>query len=208
MKDIDRFDPPCSTDRKGHCHGPSSFGMHDADLVFRELALKPGDVFIDLGCGPGDYALYASLLVEETGRVYALDKWKRMVTGIGTQAAAMGYGNIKTKIADICAPLPLADDCADVCLVATVFHTLDMRREGAGMFKEIRRVLKESARLAVINCKKEEQPFGPPLEKRFSPQETEDIVSPYGFQKINLIDLGFNYLIQFINEKTGTPCMH
>jgi len=32
--------------------GPSSFHMHDPEIVFDDLALKPGDVFLDLGCGP------------------------------------------------------------------------------------------------------------------------------------------------------------
>jgi ubiquinone/menaquinone biosynthesis C-methylase UbiE len=175
--------------------------MHDVDLVFSSLSLKAGDVFLDMGCGPGDYVLHASHLVGETGRVYALDKWESMIAGISTQAAALGYGNITAKVADICAPLPLADGCVDVCLVATVLHALDIKRHGDVMFNEIRRVLMGKGRLAIINCKKEEQPFGPPLEKRFSPQQTEDIVRSYGFKKNSLIDLGYNYLIQFINKK-------
>ena len=182
----------------GFRSGPSSFGMHDADLVFKELSLKPGDVFLDLGCGPGDYALYASLVLGETGRVYALDKWEKMITGIGTCVADMGYRNISAMRADICSPLPLADHCVDVCLLAAVMHTLNLSRDGDGLFMEIRRVLKPGGRLAIINCKKEEQPFGPPLKKRFSFQQTEDLVRPFGFQRLDLVDLGYNYMIQFV----------
>ena len=177
--------------------GPSSFAMQDADLVFEALALKPGDVFLDLGCGPGNYSLYASLLLGATGRVFALDKWERMITGIGACVAEMGYRNITAVKADLCSPLPVADHCVDVCLMATVMHTLDTRRDGDSLFTEIRRVLKPGGRLAVLNCKKEEQPFGPALSRRFSPEQVEDIVGRLGFQKVNLVEFKYNYLIQF-----------
>lgn len=186
--------------------GPSSFRMHDTDLVFKKLALKPGDVFLDLGCGPGDYAMYASLIVGQSGMVYAVDKWERMVTGICTEAAMMGYTNVCSIMADICNPLPLGDASVDVCLLATVLHTLNIPRDGDAIFGEVRRVLNPAGRLAIINCKKEAQPFGPPLEKRFSPQETENVVVPCGFHTLELVDLGFNYLIQFrINENSRKP---
>lgn len=180
-----------------HRSGPSSFGMHDTDFVFEKLALKTGDVFLDLGCGPGDYAIYASLIVGESGMVYAIDKWERMVTGICTEAAMMGYANVCSLLADICAPLPLGDKSVDVCLLATVMHTLNMARDGGTVFDEVRRVLKPDGRLAIINCKKEAQPFGPPIEKRFSLRETEDIVSPCGFHTLEQVDLGYNYLVLF-----------
>jgi len=61
----------------------------------------------------------------------------------------------------------------------------------------VRRVLKPAGRLAIINCKKEAQPFGPPIEKRFSPRETEKLVVPCGFRTLEQVDLGYNYLIQF-----------
>jgi ubiquinone/menaquinone biosynthesis C-methylase UbiE len=183
--------------QEAHRSGPSSFGMHDTDFVFEKLDLKPGGVFLDLGCGPGDYAMYASLIVGETGMVYAIDKWERMVTGICTEAAMMGYANVCSVLADICAPLPLGDASVDVCLFATVMHTLNMARDGSAVFGEVRRVLKPAGRLAIINCKKEDQPFGPPIEKRFSPQETEKLVVPCGFRTLEQVDLGYNYLIQF-----------
>lgn len=109
----------------------------------------------------------------------------------------MGYANVCSMLADICGPLPLGDASVDVCLMATVLHTLDMARDGNAVLGEVRRVLKPTGRLAIINCKKETQPFGPPLEKRFSPLETEKLVMPCGFRTLEQVDLGFNYLIQF-----------
>jgi ubiquinone/menaquinone biosynthesis C-methylase UbiE len=171
--------------------------MHDSDLVFRLLQLKAGDTFLDMGCGPGEYAVQASKIVGDTGTVYALDKWKYLIDALIKEADSQGLMNIKAIVADITEPLPIENTCVDVCLLATVLHTLNMAKDGANMMGEIRRVLKPSGRLAILNCKKEDQPFGPVLRIRWSPEEVEDFLTKYGFEKVDYVDLGFNYMIQF-----------
>ena len=183
--------------QKKPSRGPSSFFMHNPDSVFTELELKPGDTFLDVGCGPGEYALYASKEVGPSGVVYALDKWQRMIEILTEEATSQGLENIKTVLCDIIGRLPLKDKCVDVCLIATVLHSLNLARDGKTLFSEIHRVLKPHGRLAIINCKKEDQPFGPPKHKRLSPQQTEALITPHGFTKLSLIDLGYNYMIQF-----------
>ncbi|MDD3717779.1 MAG: methyltransferase domain-containing protein [Actinomycetota bacterium] len=80
--------------------------MHDPELIFGALGIEKGDSFLDLGCGPGDYALRASSIVGETGVVYALDCWPDMIDALLEKIAARGIGNIEAKVADITRPLP------------------------------------------------------------------------------------------------------
>jgi ubiquinone/menaquinone biosynthesis C-methylase UbiE len=171
--------------------------MHDPDVVFNVLRLKEGDTFLDMGCGPGDYAVWASKIVGDSGAVYALDKWKHLIDVLIEEADSQGLKNLEAIVCDITEPLPIEDRCVDVCLLATVFHTLNLAKYGKNLLSEIRRVLKPGSRLAVLNCKKEEQPFGPPLQIRWSPEEVEDLLTQHGFEKVDYVDLGFNYLIQF-----------
>ena len=63
-------------------HNQSSLWMHEPDGIFSALELERGDRFLDLGCGPGDYAVHASSIVGDSGLVYALDKRENMVAGI------------------------------------------------------------------------------------------------------------------------------
>ena len=168
--------------------------MHDSNLVFRELNLKEGDSFLDLGCGPGDYALHAAHIIADSGMVYALDKWKYMIDGLKQKAEAQGLKNIKAIVCDITDQLPIEDSCIDVCFLATVLHTLNPPTGTENLFKEIRRVLKLDGRMVMINCKKEDQPFGPPLHLRLSPEEVEETLEEYGFKMINYVDLGYNYM--------------
>jgi ubiquinone/menaquinone biosynthesis C-methylase UbiE len=171
--------------------------MHDPELVFNLLDLKKGDVFLDLGCGPGDYAIEASRIVGNSGAVYALDKWQYLVVRLRERADSHGLKNIRAVVSDVTAPLPVTDDCVDVCLMATVLHIPAVAKRMGAVFSEVRRVLKPGGRFAIIECKKEDMPFGPPKNMRLSPEELESAISECGFEKVSLVDLGYNYMIQF-----------
>ena len=177
--------------------GPSSFWMHDPEVVFNELSLKPGDHFLDLGCGPGEYSIYAAGLVGDSGVVYALEKWAYMIDGLKEAADDRGIGNIKPITADITEPLPVNDHSVDVCLLSTVLHIFRLSDIEKTLFPEIRRILKPGGRVAIIECKREDQPFGPPKHMRLSPEMVEAAITKYEFAKLGLKDLGYNYMIQY-----------
>jgi ubiquinone/menaquinone biosynthesis C-methylase UbiE len=181
--------------------GQSSYGMHDPHLVFSELNLREGDSFLDMGCGLGDYAVHASKIVLDSGRVYALDVSRTAIDNLIEKIGSQGLNNIAVVFSDITGPLPIEDNCIDVCFMSTVLHTIDLAENGKALFNEIYRVLKTDGRLSIINCKKEDQPFGPPFHMRLSPKETEDSIKQHGFEMIRLIDLGYNYMITFQKKK-------
>jgi ubiquinone/menaquinone biosynthesis C-methylase UbiE len=172
--------------------------MHDPELVFGALALKEGDSFLDMGCGPGDYSIRASEIVGDSGIVYALDRWQDVIDDLAEKAGSRGLGNVRAIVSDITEHLPVDDESVDLCFISTVLHTFDLADVERPLFGEAHRVLKREGRLAVIECKKEEQQFGPPLTMRLSPEEVESSAIRYGFEKVKLVDLGFNYLIIFV----------
>lgn len=181
-----------------HGKGPTSYWMHDPDTVFRELDLKDGEVFLDLGCGPGDYSLHAARLVGERGHVYAVDREEDRLDTLRNRAREAGLTNLDVISGNICDPLPIGNSTIDVCLLSTVLHCLDRDSGYAPLFREIRRVMKPGGRLCIIECKKEEMPFGPPLSMRVSAEDLENRVTAYGFRRDGLADLGYNYLIRFV----------
>jgi len=187
---------PCQG-KGGHRGGASSFWMHDPEVVFEGLALKEGDCFLDMGCGRGDYAIRASKIVGNAGRVYALDKWQPLVDGLKKEAALRGLENLRAIACDITQPLPIEDGCVDTCLLSTVLHIFNLSKIGERLFNEIGRALRPGGCVAVIECKKEYQAFGPPKHMRLSPEEIERVLSPYGFERVDLTDLGYNYMIRF-----------
>ncbi len=177
--------------------GKSSFWMQDSDLVFRELDLQSGDFFLDLGCGPGDYSIVASPVIGNSGRVYALDRNPDSIADLRGKVVSEGLKNITAEVCDISGPLPVKDGSVDICFLSTVLHSLNLADVEEALFSEIRRVLKPSGRVAIIECKKEVQPCGPPIDMRISPEELEETITQYGFEKKSLNDLGYNCLILF-----------
>lgn len=187
---------------KGHKgRGPSSAWLHEPKTVLGHLPLKVGHVFVDLGCGVGDYTLAAANMVGGGGKVYALDKWQYLIDDLTQVAASRGLSNITTLTTDITAPLPLPNSRVDVVFVATVLHIFNLNQVGPSIFAEIFRILKPGGCLAIVECKKEDQSFGPPKHLRHAPDEIEVLAAPCGFMRIAYNDLGYNYLIQFTPRK-------
>lgn len=177
--------------------GPSSFWMHDPEKIFKTLALEKGETVADLGCGPGDYSLAIVRLIGPTGSVVAMDRWQGLLDKLAEKASNQGVKNIEVITTNITEILPLKERSIDCCLLSTVLHSLSLAVASSSLFPEILRVLKVPGRLVIIECKKEEQNFGPPKHLRISPQELEAALYPFGFSRTNYQDLGYTYLIQF-----------
>jgi len=180
-----------------HERGSSSFKMHDPRAIFKEFGFRNGDVIVDLGCGPGDYALESARTVGASGLVYALDKQSELLDDLNERAAEAGLTNIRTMVCDITGSLPVPDHCADVCIAITVLHVPAVSANKDQVFTEVKRVLKPGGRLITIDVKPEDASFGPPMHMRIAPQDMEDAAVQHGFERIKLTDLGFTYMMQF-----------
>jgi ubiquinone/menaquinone biosynthesis C-methylase UbiE len=150
-----------------------------------------------MGCGPGDYALEAAAAVGASGTVRALEKDPGRIEALNTEAQRRGLLHLQAMAADITEPLPVRDHCMDVCLIATVLHIPAVTEHMRSIFAEIRRVLKPEGRLAIIECKKEQTQFGPPMQMRLSPDDITHSIKNCGFKKLNIVDLGMNYMMLF-----------
>nr|WP_319491730.1 class I SAM-dependent methyltransferase [uncultured Desulfobacter sp.] len=186
--------------KKRQCRGqgPSSFWMQEPGLVFDALDICPGLNILDMGCGAGDYTLQAARLTGPLGQVTAVDKWPPTVDALKRTAKTAGLPQIQCLTADITKPpLPINPETMNLCMAFTVLHSFGNENSRKKLFFEAARVLKSTGRLAVMECKKQEMPFGPPIQMRLYPEEVEGLAAAYGFKKIGYTDLGYNYLAIF-----------
>ncbi|WP_319543477.1 class I SAM-dependent methyltransferase [uncultured Pseudodesulfovibrio sp.] len=181
--------------RKGY--GPTSFWVQDPKAIFTHLALEEGTTFVDAGCGAGEYSLYAARLLGEKGRVIALDTAQHSVEWLNANSREKGAADITAHICDITSGLPLETHSADVVMLGTVLHIKSVRDRAKTMFSEIKRILRPNGLLAVLECRKVEANFGPPLHSRLSPKDVEALTAPCGFVKHSVLTLEHTYLACF-----------
>ena len=180
--------------------GKSSFDLIDPCILWAELDLPPGIAFLDMGCGPGHYALAAAEIIGSTGVIYAVDLWDEGIAILKEQAYRECRSNLKPLVADV-QQVPLETNSVDVALMATVLHDLVEAGTSAGALAEVARVLRPGGRFAIVEFEKIDGPPGPPRHIRLDPEEVETLVTPYGFRRQKTKELGpYNYLITFIRK--------
>ncbi len=170
--------------------GPSSYQAHVAPRVFEALGLGLGGVFVDLGCGPGDYALDAAGQVGPDGVVLALDTWGRVLIELRAEATRRGLASLLPMRADITASLPVAAHRVDACLLAMVLHMPGRAERLDRVLDEARRVLRPGGRLGVLeHCGYDRLPETHPA-RRLTPEWFAVKAERHGFVRLELMELG------------------
>lgn len=182
--------------------GKSVFNQIDQQKLLSELEIQEGCSFLDVGCGSGAYSIAVSGFAGQTGHIYAFDLWEDGIEALKREIHSRHISNIRAGVADVSRQIPVSDDSIDVCLIATVLHDLIEAKTEVGTLREVGRVLKPGGMLAIIEFKKIEGPFGPPVGIRIAPDELDNVLSPYFFSRAKTTDVGpYTYLSVFTNDK-------
>lgn len=178
--------------------GKSSFDHIDQDLAFSNIVSPIATAYVDLACGAGRYTLALAERIERDDNIiYALDLWDEGIARLKETALRLGMGNIEAMVADLTATLPLDDDAADVCLIATALHDIPGASRGA-LLEEVLRILAPQGTLVVIEFKKIDHGPGPRVEKRLGEDELTALLAPHGFRPVTTVSLGeYTYLMKF-----------
>lgn len=176
--------------------GKSSFDLVDPETVFQALGLTSSTVFLDLGCGPGDYLLAAAELIGPKGKLYGVDAWEEGIHRLRKKILGKGLNNVQVFLSDVTKTVPLPDSSVDICLMGTVLH--DFARDGGeqGALRETARMLKVGGIFGIVEFKKIDGPPGPPIHIRLSPEEVRAMIEPFSFRLTQNVDTGpFTYMM-------------
>lgn len=170
-----------------------SEGLLDNEAILEALNILPEQTILDAGCGNGYMSRELSSLVGDNGKIYAIDI---DTVAIDIVKETIDATNVEAMVADITKRTPLDDASIDLIYLSTVFHAIPKDKID-DFLKEVNRLLKPGAKLAVVEINKEETPFGPPLEKRYSP---EDLKSAIPLAPRELIDAGQHFYMQVFEK--------
>ena len=86
------------------------------EKILTEVGVKAGDVFIDLACGFGFFAIPAAEMIGSEGVVCGVDVDDVALEELRAQSAQAGLGNIRVKLA-AAEDVSLCERCADIVFI-------------------------------------------------------------------------------------------
>ena len=162
------------------------------EAILSDIGLKSGLIVVDVGCGSGFFALPAARMVGELGRVYGLDADPESISSLQELAVAEGLNNLTLTLGKA-EEVVVCEKCADMVFFGIVLHDF---QDPAKVLKNAKKMVKPTGRLINLDWKKEPMKLGPPLQKRFSPEEAARLIETTGFAIEEIKDSGpYHYLV-------------
>jgi len=189
MKESHVFDPKHidvleSEDRKTWQNPEKLLGL---------LELKPDYVAADLGCGSGFFTIPLSRKVK---KVYGIDVQKEMLEFLEQKIQRQNIGNIEPLLSKE-NEIPLENKSVDLLLSVNTLHEFHDKTKTT---EEIRRVLKPEGQAVIVDFKKEDTGFGPPVSIRVSKEQASRLFEKQGLTVLKTHELKYHYLILFRKE--------
>ncbi len=186
MKELHIFDPKNidvleSEDRKAWQNPEEIMGL---------LKLKPSYVVADLGCGSGYFTVPISRKVK---KVYGIDVQKEMLEFLEQKIRTQKIFNIETLLSKE-NEIHLQNESVDLLLSVNTLHEF---RDKEKMINEIQRVLKPDGQAVIVDFKKEDTGFGPPVSVRVSNEQAGHLFEKQGLTVLKSHYLKYHYLIVF-----------
>ncbi|MPZ78329.1 MAG: methyltransferase domain-containing protein [Deltaproteobacteria bacterium] len=163
--------------------------------VLTALDLKEGEVIADIGAGSGYFTFRLAHHVGDKGKIYAVDISPDMILHINRRARAVKANNVVSILAAPDDPL-LPDRSIDRFFFSNSWHHVENQTKYLSLIKKM---LKPSGEIVMIDFHKQETPAGPPLQMRIA---REDLIKQmesngFGLRKEHTF-LPYQYLLLFV----------
>lgn len=157
--------------------------------IVNHLGITPGMTIADVGSGSGEYSLALARAVGYSGKVYAIDIQKELLTKLKNQAQTEGINNIEIIWGDLEKEngTALADKTVDLCVLANVMFQVE---DTEALIKETVRLVKDKGRVVAIDWTDSFGGLGPRPESVMSVKEVEEIFNKFEFKKKENINAG------------------
>lgn len=165
--------------------------------ILGQLGIEQNMTVVDLGCGSGYLTFEAAKLVGSSGKVYAIDVQKNVLSGIKSDIALFGARNVMPIWANLEIPgsTKLKDDSVDIALLVMILY---QSKQHEKILEETKRILKPGGKLLIVDWEREGIPLGPELKYRISYDVVKQKAKNAGFKFMNDIETdSYHYGILF-----------
>ncbi|OPX58170.1 MAG: hypothetical protein A4E25_01827 [Methanobacterium sp. PtaB.Bin024] len=166
--------------------GRTSESFIDARDVISRLNLKGNEVFMDAGCGDGHATMIAYDMMNDEATIYAVDTYQPSIEDLKKDLDKEGISNVIPIQSDISRKITLDDDTVDICLSINVFHHFVMTKSTDEAIIELKRIIKPDGKIAVMDYKKLDTGYGPPVKFKRSPEELEEMFLKQDLKMVQL----------------------
>jgi ubiquinone/menaquinone biosynthesis C-methylase UbiE len=141
-----------------------------------EIGVGPGDVVVDVGCGPGFYTIPAARAVAPRGKVCAIDVEEKMLDLVRARAEEAGVVTVVETRRSDGGQIPIDSAVADLTIAALLLHDLADR---PGMIRDLSRVTRSGGRIAVVEWTPSPAETRP---NRLTPEQTAHLLEAGGLE--------------------------
>jgi ubiquinone/menaquinone biosynthesis C-methylase UbiE len=175
-----------------HANDPERRKWQNPEAILANIGLKAGLTFMDIGCGGGFFALPAARIVGESGKVYGIDINADPIGELRELADKEGLNNLELTVGRA-EDTVLCESCADIVFFGMALHDFD---DSAKVLQNAKKMLNSAGRLVNLDWKKITMPLGPPLQIRFSEEQSAQLIEAAGFEVVSISDVGpYHYMV-------------
>jgi ubiquinone/menaquinone biosynthesis C-methylase UbiE len=163
---------------------PERATEEEPDKAIAALAISLGATVADVGAGSGYMTVKLATAVGSEGRVYATDVQPEMIEKLTARVRAAKLQNVTPVLAASDDPR-LPEDAIDLILMVDVYHELATPQQ---VLQKIRRALKPSGRLVLLEYRKEDPSIPIREEHKMTVADAKAEVEAEGYRLASVIE--------------------
>lgn len=157
-----------------------------------QCGIQSGMEVADLGSGSGTYSIALAKALLSTGKVYAIDIHRDLLTRLKNTAVNQGLYNIEVIWGDIDKPkgTKLRDSSVDMVFLCNILFQLEDKE---GVVEETKRILKPGGRVLVVDWTDSYAGLGPKQQAIVKKETAKEMFESSGFHLEKEISAGAHH---------------
>jgi len=182
--------------------GESRDQWQQPDRVMADLAIKPGMVVADVGCGGGYFTFRLAQAVGPQGKVYAADPADKPLQGVRERAQKQKLSQVEVIHSEP-TNTKVPNESCDAAVLICVVHEAQPKNQ-PGLFQDLARALKPGGMLYVIDWRKSRDVPYDSFDQKLSQEQLVKLGTDAGLK----LDAEFHYLKWQVFLRFRKPCDH